>query len=185
MRSFKPESTVLLRQQAGRVLDAVAQLPDPELETLVLREAALLERPHAPDRTRELLQRALSITEDHKDLRGQAQILRNLARRGVSSGAQRLGYGRQAVAAARLAGEASVLVYALLTLAIVLEEEDDDLVLAAAAADEAFTMAGDAGMDGHALRCGLPARIYSSGRRRLPGGGPDGTVGAGPRCADR
>ncbi len=147
MRSFKPESTVLPRQQAGRVLDAVAQLPDPELETLMLREAALLERPHAPDRSREFLQRALSITEDRKDLRGQAQILRNLARRGVSSGAQRLGYGRQAVAVARLAGEASVLVYALLTLAIALEEEHDDLVLAAAAADEAFEMAGDAGMD--------------------------------------
>ena len=147
MRSSQPEPTAEIRRQAKRAVDAVAELGDPELETLMLREASILERPHAPDLARAYLERALAIAERRGDLGGQAQILRNLARSEFASGARLLRYGQRAVAAARGSGEASVLVYALLWLAIILEEESGDLAAAAVAADEAFELAGAAGMD--------------------------------------
>jgi hypothetical protein len=144
MRSSQPEPRAELRVQAKRAVDAAAELGDPELETLMLREAAILERPHDPDRARAYLERALAIAECRADLRGQAQILRNLARPGISSGAQRLEYIKRAVAVARQAGEASVLAYALLDLSTLVEDSTD---LAAAAADEAWELAGKTGMD--------------------------------------
>jgi DNA-binding SARP family transcriptional activator/tetratricopeptide (TPR) repeat protein len=146
MRSAQPEPAADLRRQAKRAVDAVAELGDPELETLILREAAILERSSAPDRAREYLDRALTIAEHRGDLTGQAQILRNLAHSAISSGAQQLEYVRRSVAAARRAGEASVLVYALMQLAVVLQY-DGQLAAAAVAADEAFELAGKAGMD--------------------------------------
>jgi DNA-binding SARP family transcriptional activator len=146
MRSSQPEPRAELRVQAKRAVDAAAELGDPELETLMLREAAILERPHDPDRARAYLKRALALAECRADLRGQAQILRNLARPGISSGAQGLEYIERAVAVARQAGEASVLAYALLDLSR-LVEDSTGLAASSAAADEAWELAGKTGMD--------------------------------------
>ncbi|WP_436535641.1 AfsR/SARP family transcriptional regulator [Actinoplanes sp. HUAS TT8] len=152
MRSSHPESTSEIRRQAKRTVEAVTALGDQGLETLILREAAIQERPHAPDLAREYLTRALAIAESRKDLIGQAQILRNLAYPGTSSGAEQVGYAQRAVDAARQAGDASVLLYALLQLASS-RQNDGDLTAAAAAADEGFALAGEAGMDD--ARCTL------------------------------
>ncbi|WP_436535904.1 BTAD domain-containing putative transcriptional regulator [Actinoplanes sp. HUAS TT8] len=147
MRTSQPEPRARLRWQAKRAVEAVAELDDPELETLILREAAILDRAHAPDRAREYLERALAIAERRADLIGQAQILRNLARPEFSSTGQMLDYVQRAVVVAREAGDISVLVYALLWQATILEENGGDLTLAATAADEAVELAVKAGME--------------------------------------
>jgi len=180
MRSSQPEPGAELRVQARRAVDAVAKLGDPELETLMLREAAILERPHDPDRARGYLEHALALAECHADLRGQAQILRNLARSEFSSGARMLEYAQRAVTVARVAGDASVLVYALVWLASMLEEDVGDMVSAAAAANEAFEVAVEAGLDD--VRCTV---LVQRARIALEAGDNEAAIQMAWRALDR
>ncbi|MEU8819765.1 BTAD domain-containing putative transcriptional regulator [Actinoplanes sp. NPDC048796] len=145
MRSSQPASSAEIRRQATRAVEAVAGLGDPELETLILREAAVQHRPHSPGLARDYLLRALAIAEGRDDLIGQAQVLRNLAAAPITVGSGQVTYAERAVEVARRAGEPSVLVYALETLARLLDE-DDQPAAAALAAAEAFDLAGAAGL---------------------------------------
>ncbi|SNY72283.1 AfsR/SARP family transcriptional regulator [Paractinoplanes atraurantiacus] len=154
MRSSQPRLSAELRDQAVRAVEAVAGLGDPELETLILREAAVQLRAHSTDRARDYLLRALAITQARGDLVGQAQILRNLAVAPITEGRGQVTYAERAVGAARRAGEPSVLVYALDMLARMLDDYDEP-ARAAAVAAEAFDLAGDAGLTD--MRCLLAA----------------------------
>ncbi|MFF5077489.1 BTAD domain-containing putative transcriptional regulator [Actinoplanes sp. NPDC000266] len=145
MRSSQLEASAEIRRQATRAVEAVALLGDPELETLILRDAAVQLRPHSPDLARDYLLRALAIAEDRGDLIGQAQILRNLALDPGAAGPEQLTYAEQSVAVARRAGDPSVLTYALENFARLLHEHDRPAPAAVAAA-EAFELAGEAGL---------------------------------------
>ncbi|XVU22868.1 BTAD domain-containing putative transcriptional regulator [Actinoplanes sp. CA-054009] len=149
MRSNQPRFSAELREQAVRAVTAVAELGDPDLETLILREAAIQLRPHAPEHAREYLLRALAVAEGRGDLIGQAQVLRNLSAAPITVGREQVTYAERAVAVARRAGEPSVLVYALEMFARLLDDFDES-ARAAVVSAEAFELAGVAGLsDAH------------------------------------
>ncbi|MEV4350787.1 BTAD domain-containing putative transcriptional regulator [Actinoplanes sp. NPDC049596] len=146
LRSIRLDETAAAREQSLRVLAAVEPLGDPRLETMVLRETALTVRVTDPERSRAFLHRALDLAERGHDRLGQAQVLRNLGNwPPLYPEAQRLDFLRRAVAAARAAGEPSVLAYALEALAKELVDQGD-LAEAAGHAADAFAVAGAAGM---------------------------------------
>lgn len=145
MRSNRLDSPGLVRRQGARAVDALVGLDEPELESLMLREAAVQCRAVDPDQARAYLLRALEIAQRRDDLTGQGQILRNLSRAPLSHGQEQLRYARRSVAIARQVGEPSVLGYALDALAGALAA-NGDTTGAAVVIDEAFTVAGAAGL---------------------------------------
>ncbi|MGK5683136.1 AfsR/SARP family transcriptional regulator [Actinoplanes sp. URMC 104] len=145
MRASRLDTTKETRRQSFRVVDALRELGDPEIETAFLREAALQAKFAEPDRARDYLMRALAIAESRADVIGQAQVLRNLAQPPITLGPQQIPYAERAVAAARQSGEPSVLLYAHDALATA-REENGDLAGAAVASDEAFDVATAAGI---------------------------------------
>ncbi|XVU28795.1 BTAD domain-containing putative transcriptional regulator [Actinoplanes sp. CA-054009] len=170
MRAIEVEVTADIQRQGARAVDAVAALDDPELEALILREAAVQRRGRDREAARGYLLRALAIAERRDDLLGQAQALRNLAIVPAESGPREVDYARRAVAAARQAGEPSVLLYALNAgLAFVLKNTGDVAGMAEVL-DEAFALAGRAGMTSFQVAVAT-SRAWAAGEL-----GDDGTA---------